>query len=50
LSENPPFLDHDESGHEFRCWFPVGTPQGREARVTNEAAGRTAAGLSVEVA
>jgi hypothetical protein len=26
-------------GHEFRCWFPVGTPEGAEALANNQAAG-----------
>ena len=30
-------------GHEFRCWFPVGTPEGAEALARNQAAGVGAA-------
>ena len=29
--EEPPLLDGNEPGHEYRCWFPVGTPEGNEA-------------------
>jgi peptide/nickel transport system ATP-binding protein len=28
-------------GHEFRCWFPVGTPEGDEALARNQAVGAT---------
>src|SRR5437870_1815857 len=29
--EQPPLLPGPTPGHEYRCWFPVGTPEGREA-------------------
>jgi hypothetical protein len=32
-------------GHKFACWFPVGTPEGREALERNRAAGVPAAVL-----
>ena len=30
----------DTPGHEFACWYPVGTPQGKEALKRNLDAGR----------
>jgi peptide/nickel transport system ATP-binding protein len=38
-SEEPPLLDADTPGHAFRCWFPVGTPEGRAALERNQAEG-----------
>jgi hypothetical protein len=29
-------------GHEFRCWFPVGTPEGAAALERNRVAAETA--------
>src|SRR5680860_666538 len=39
LEEEPPLLPASTPGHEFRCWFPVGTPEGRAALERNRAAG-----------
>jgi peptide/nickel transport system ATP-binding protein len=36
--EEPPLMPAAYPGHEFRCWFPVGTPEGREALERNIAA------------
>ncbi|TYP90506.1 ABC transporter ATP-binding protein [Blastococcus xanthinilyticus] len=47
LEENPPLFTDDEPRHEFRCFFPVGTPAGDEARQRNARAGRTAAGIDM---
>jgi peptide/nickel transport system ATP-binding protein len=33
--EEPPLLSAADPGHEFRCWFPVGTPEGMEALAKN---------------
>jgi peptide/nickel transport system ATP-binding protein len=41
--EEPPLTDGTESGHQFRCWFPVGTPEGKEAFERNRKAGAAAA-------
>jgi len=38
-AEDPPLLPASTPGHEFRCWFPVGTPEGRAALERNRAAG-----------
>ncbi|MFM8302770.1 MAG: ABC transporter ATP-binding protein [Actinomycetota bacterium] len=38
LEEEPPLRPGTEPGHEFRCWFPVGTPEGSEALARNRAA------------
>ncbi len=37
--EQPPLQPGTVPGHEFRCWFPVGTPEGAEALARNQAAG-----------
>jgi oligopeptide/dipeptide ABC transporter ATP-binding protein len=37
LEEEPP-LTEVTPGHEYRCWFPVGTPEGVEARERNRRA------------
>src|SRR5689334_6382810 len=42
LEEEPPLLDASP-GHEFRCWFPVGTPEGAAALERNRVAGVPAA-------
>jgi peptide/nickel transport system ATP-binding protein len=39
--EQPPLTPGAAPGHEFRCWFPVGTPAGRAALAANRAAGIT---------
>jgi peptide/nickel transport system ATP-binding protein len=36
LEEQPPLRPGATPGHEFRCWFPVGTPEGQAARARNE--------------
>ena len=43
LEEEPPLLPGTQPGHEFRCWFPVGTPEGTEALARNRAAATGAA-------
>jgi len=47
MVEAPP-LTPEWSDHMFRCFYPVGTPDGLEARRVNEGRGVTAAGLSLE--
>jgi peptide/nickel transport system ATP-binding protein len=37
LEEEPPLIPAPTPGHEFRCWFPVGTPEGAEALARNRA-------------
>jgi peptide/nickel transport system ATP-binding protein len=44
--EEPPLRAAEDPGHEFRCWFPVGTPEGREALERNRAAGLAPTGGS----
>ena len=34
--EQPPLRPGTVFGHEFRCWFPVGTPEGRDALERNQ--------------
>ena len=33
--EQPPLLDGPTPGHKYRCWFPVGTPEGASALARN---------------
>jgi peptide/nickel transport system ATP-binding protein len=33
--EEPPLMPAADPGHEFRCWFPVGTPEGMAALEKN---------------
>jgi peptide/nickel transport system ATP-binding protein len=49
--EEPPLLDGPTAGHQFRCWFPVGTPEGKEALEKNRRAADVpaAAALAGEV-
>ena len=37
-------------GHEYPCWFPVGTPEGAEALARNQADGATAAAVPARLA
>jgi oligopeptide/dipeptide ABC transporter ATP-binding protein len=39
--EEPPLVPAGP-GHEYRCWFPVGTPEGIEALERNRRAGKVA--------
>jgi len=41
--EEPPLAPGPTAGHEFRCWFPVGTPEGDEAFEKNRKQGIEAA-------
>ncbi|HEX4867347.1 MAG TPA: ABC transporter ATP-binding protein [Acidimicrobiales bacterium] len=34
-TEPPPLVEAETPGHEFRCWFPVGTSAGQEALERN---------------
>jgi peptide/nickel transport system ATP-binding protein len=43
--EQPPLRPATAPGHEFRCWFPVGTPEGQAALEHNRAAGVVAAAI-----
>ena len=47
IEEEPALETGAGGGHEFACWFPVGTPEGAEALARNQAAGETAAGAPV---
>ncbi|MGH9026943.1 MAG: ABC transporter ATP-binding protein [Acidimicrobiia bacterium] len=40
--EEPPLIPGPTPGHEYRCWFPVGTPQGKEALAKNRRAAAVA--------
>ncbi len=43
LEEEPPLRPGADPGHFYRCWFPVGTPEGKEALERNEREGRVPA-------
>jgi peptide/nickel transport system ATP-binding protein len=47
LDEEPPLAERDTPGHDFRCFYPVGTPEGDAALAHNREAGVTAAGTLV---
>jgi peptide/nickel transport system ATP-binding protein len=47
LQEEPPLQAGDATGHQYRCWFPVGTPAGKEALARNERDGRVPAAAAV---
>jgi peptide/nickel transport system ATP-binding protein len=36
--EEPPLTEAETPGHSYRCWYPVGTPEGQEALARNLAA------------
>ena len=46
LEEEPPLVPAPTPGHEFACWYPVGTPEGAKALEDNVAAGVPAALLA----
>jgi peptide/nickel transport system ATP-binding protein len=35
--EEPPLVDAESPGHQFACWYPVGTPENRDAFERNVA-------------
>ena len=47
LTEDPPLVDAESPEHQFRCWFPVGSPAGTQARARNVERGTSAAGTPV---
>jgi peptide/nickel transport system ATP-binding protein len=36
FEHEPPLVQGENDGHFFRCWFPVGTPEGQFALQRNE--------------
>jgi peptide/nickel transport system ATP-binding protein len=38
-AEEPPLVEADTPGHYYRCWYPVGTAEGKEALEKNLSAG-----------
>ncbi len=48
--EEPPLRPAGSADHVFACWYPVGTPEGREALATNEKAGVNAVGAPIGAA
>jgi oligopeptide/dipeptide ABC transporter ATP-binding protein len=40
VDEEPPLQEASTPGHVYRCWFPVGTPEGRDALERNRREGR----------
>jgi oligopeptide/dipeptide ABC transporter ATP-binding protein len=49
LEEDPPLFDAETPGHSYRCFYPVGTPEGLDAFARNQERGETAAGTPVIV-
>jgi peptide/nickel transport system ATP-binding protein len=47
LTEEPPLRDAGSPEHQYRCWFPVGSPAWAEAKARNIERGTSAAGTSV---
>jgi oligopeptide/dipeptide ABC transporter ATP-binding protein len=45
--EMPPLLEAETPGHLYRCWFPVGTPQGKAALEKNLREKATPVGVDV---
>jgi peptide/nickel transport system ATP-binding protein len=45
--EEPPLQEASTPGHVYRCWFPVGSPEGRDALERNRSQGRLDAGAPV---
>jgi oligopeptide/dipeptide ABC transporter ATP-binding protein len=46
--EEPPLRDAETPGHQYRCWYPVGTPEGQAALERNLRAGETAVGTVLD--
>src|SRR2546421_5511861 len=46
--EEPPLLPAETPGHEFACWYPGGTPEGKAALEANLEAGTPQAVIAVE--
>ena len=38
-AEDPPLIEAETPGHVYRCWYPVDSPEGRDALARNIAAG-----------
>jgi peptide/nickel transport system ATP-binding protein len=49
VTENPDLFLAEQAGHEYRCFFPVGTDAGNEALAHNSAIGHTATGTPVSI-
>jgi len=37
--DEPPLVEASTPGHVYACWYPVGTPEGRQAQARNEERG-----------
>src|SRR4051812_27801341 len=48
--DEPPLMPADTLGHEFACWYPVGTPEGKAALEANLSAGVEQTVVAVESA
>ena len=49
LTDEPPLIESEAPGHYYRCWYPVGTPEGEDALARNQAKGATAAAVPVSI-
>ena len=45
--EDPVLVPATQPGHQFACFYPVGSPEGEAALAANVSRGRTAAGLDL---
>jgi peptide/nickel transport system ATP-binding protein len=48
-TDEPPLIESENPAHLFRCWFPVDSPEGRDALARNLRAGVTATGTPVDI-
>ncbi|MGP4018720.1 ABC transporter ATP-binding protein [Saccharopolyspora sp. 5N708] len=48
LTEDPPLRAVESGDHAFRCWYPLGSAEGEDARRRNIERGATAAGMPVD--
>jgi hypothetical protein len=42
--EAPPLIPSDTPGHDYACWYPVGSDEGAAALAVNRRLGRIQAG------
>jgi oligopeptide/dipeptide ABC transporter ATP-binding protein len=45
--EEPPLIEAEDPGHVYRCWFPVDSPEGRDALARNQRDAAAAAETAV---
>ncbi|MXW41539.1 MAG: ABC transporter ATP-binding protein [Acidimicrobiia bacterium] len=50
LNEEPNLFETDQADHQQACFFPVGSPENKQAHAVNQKTGITAAGLALTAA